>query len=346
MKDLVERELDWIIDSPAFFGPVSHLQAAHEQLNKKALMLPGNAQFDDQYVYLSTLESHSLIRSRAQRQLCAEQIVNELQVLHTGRLGLVFEKYLEEILKFRFGLEQVRYHVPVREKIENIRGCKTWGEFDFLIFDLEKSRIEHWETSIKFYLQVRDDPAWRFCWGPGVIDRLDLKGPKMFLQQLGLSSTELGRKIFPQNWVAQRVVKRVFAKGTLFYFWDPAKETFEERRRQLVIPTSLASDHLKSWWIYPESIVPLRDVYPNHFVALLPRRYWMTGLPPHQVKDVAESWDDFMKYFTRRSLAASERKECLYIALYPSPESVDFETAGFVATPHFIRAQGEKISAV
>ena len=346
MKELVKRELNWVLDSPAFFGPNSQLQSHLETQNQKEFPLPGMVTYRDEYRYLSTPESSRLVGSSEARGLCSDLIRNEILSLKTGRLGVVFEKYLEEILKFRCGSELVRYRVPVRERAEHGRGWKTWGEYDFLFLNSDNDCVEHWETSIKFYLQVQNDPAWKYCWGPGVVDRLDLKGPKMFLQQLNLSSTELGRSVFPDEWIKKKVVKRVFAKGTIFYLWDPEKESFLSRCRSIVHPTSLAEDHQKSWWIFPDSLPALRDIYPDYFVAILPRRYWMTGLPMLELRNESlENWSDFMDRFSARSCAASERRECLYIALYRPDGFPFFETAGFVVTPHFIQVQGKKISA-
>lgn len=344
MQNQIERELDWILDSPVFFGEDSYLQAARVAEFSSDVQLPGLVCHPSEFEYLTTQSTRALVPNPLDRSRLAAEMAIELAAMHTGRLGLVFEKYLENILSFRFARENVRCRVPVREENRGGPGCKTWGEFDFLFLNTERDLVEHWESSIKFYLQVRDEPQWRYCWGPGVVDRLDLKGPKMFLQQLGLSSTDLGHKAIPEAWQTKRLIKKVFAKGRIFYRWDPSLESFAERCQKIIHPSSLAIDHLKSWWIFPESLAALRQMYPSHHVAILSRRNWILGVPLRERENALEPWDVFAAKYEIRAKAASERKECLYIALYSSAVEPDYDTAGFVVTPHFIAAQGEKIS--
>lgn len=342
MLELVERELNWILDSPVFFARDAHLQAPLECQNLSSISLPGPIVSPNNFEFLSNEESANLISSAQARRDCAEKIFKELQTLHTGRLGLVFEKYLEQILASHFGSSNVSTRVPVRQDYVPGPGSKTWGEFDFLLLNSKKQRVEHWESSIKFYLQVRDEPAWKWCWGPGVIDRLDLKGPKTFLQQLSLSSTLLGQNSIPTPWRELPLVKRVFAKGTIFYSWKPHIETFAERLKHISAPCGLSGEHLKSWWIHPHSVAHLEEHYRNRSIAILPRRYWMTGLPKEALPTLLESWSTFREKLELRSKVASERKECLYVAIYSTELVGKLECCGFIATPHFINANSQK----
>jgi hypothetical protein len=339
MLELVERELDWILDSPAFYG-VEAVQHAQSQITQQNLIsLPGPIVTPNNIIPLSTQECSSLIPIGAGRGECAQHIERELEHLKTGRLGLIFEKYLEIILRRRFGSKNVLCRVPVREPCQVSLGSKTWGEFDFLFFNNDEQRVEHWESSVKFYLQVKDDPAWYFCWGPGVQDRLDLKGPKTFLQQLPLSSTTSGAEAIPGDWRRFPLVKRVFAKGTIFYRWRPEVESFAERLGHIVAPHALSPDHLKSWWINMDDVESLRTRYPESMPALLPRRNWMVGLCGSVLNEQLESWVEFINKLSTRAAQASERKECLHVGLYSAHSDRRFLTSGFIATPHFVAAQ-------
>jgi hypothetical protein len=338
MKELVERELDWIFQSPLFFSSHAPQQAVSERPPDLPLLLPGPLVAENVFAPLNQQESSEFLASPSLRAEAVNTLVSELPHLHTGRLGLVFEKYIETVLNLTFGKENVRSRWPVREKQSPLGKEKTWGEFDFLFLDDNKKRVEHWECSIKFYLQIADDPRWNRCWGPGVIDRLDLKGSKTFLQQLPLSSTLLGQSTFPPEWRDLPLVKRCFAKGTLFYFWDPKSSTFAQRLEKLVCPRALSGGHQKSWWIRPEDVAALEEHYRDSTPVILPRRYWMTGLPWSELQSSGETWAEFKSKLAARLEAAAERKECLFVGFYKnlnSPQHVDF---GFIAAKHFTSA--------
>ncbi|MEY4064154.1 MAG: hypothetical protein RIR26_362 [Pseudomonadota bacterium] len=338
MKELVERELDWIFQSPVFYSSQAPQQAAFEKPPRLSVSLPGPLVAENIFEDLNQRESSNFLLPRGVRNAAVSALVDELPHLHTGRLGLIFEKYIETVLLLSFGNQNVRSRWPVREKPSTHGKEKTWGEFDFLFLNSLKARVEHWECSIKFYLQIADDPRWNVCWGPGVVDRLDLKGSKTFLQQLPLSSTQLGQQTFPEGWRELPLVKKCFAKGTLFYFWNPAATSFEERLKTVVLPEALSSEHQKSWWIRPEHVDALEEHYPDSIPVILPRRYWMTGLPACELASAGQTWAEFKAGLGARLHAASERKECLFLALYKNlqdPRSVQF---GFIAAEHFLAA--------
>ncbi|MEN9529452.1 MAG: hypothetical protein RI932_1325 [Pseudomonadota bacterium] len=339
MAQHVESELDWILDSPVFYGNEAFRRAQSELGDQAVVSLPGSLVAPHNILPLTTRETSALISPGLERKSCAQQIECELQSLRTGRLGLIFEKYLEIILRCRFGSPNILCRLPVREHTTSQPGSKTWGEFDFLFLNAEMNRIEHWESSVKFYLQVQDDPRWRFCWGPGVQDRLDLKGSKTFLQQIALSSTALGIEAIPKDWRQLPLVKRVFAKGTIFYRWHPREESFSQRMEKIIRPYALSADHLKSWWIHMDEVEALREHYPGSLPALLPRRYWMTGLYEPTLSESLEPWPEFIHKLSTRAAQASDRKECLHVGLYSDAHPRHLLTTGFIATPHFLDAQ-------
>ncbi|NBW80406.1 DUF1853 family protein [bacterium] len=337
----VERELSWVLDSPMFFSASSATAAEIEESPQPQIHLPGPIVAPNNFLQLSSADSSALLPTEKMRFECLQRLKQELPGLASGRLGLRFELFLHCVLKTRFGEQNVLTRRPVREKY--LDGSeKTWGEFDFLIRDVEKGTIEHWESSIKFYLQVKDSSAWKWCWGPGVKDRLDLKGRKTFLQQLPLSSTELGQKSIPDDWKKFPLLKRVFAKGTIFYRWTPAVEDFRNTLSRIVIPNSLAVDHLKSWWILPEHFSALRQSFGDFKVAATPRRHWMTGLPVETINSGSlESFEAFGKNLAQRLTEASLRQECLHVGFYEQGKNVRLVEAGFVAGQHFVEAMQE-----
>lgn len=335
---LVERELSWVLDSPQFYSPSALMYAMSQTEFYTTVSLPGPVQFPNDFEFPDAPAIAQLLPDARQRQECAERVAHELLDFHSGRLGLLFEKYLENILKYKFGTENVLTRVAVRESHQGGRGVKTWGEFDFLIFNQMKDRIEHWESSIKFYLQVDDRDHWNACWGPGVRDRLDLKGAKTFLQQLPLSSTQLGHAAIPPSWSPYPLVKNVYAKGTIFYFWDPEQMTFDSRLKSIVPPAGLAQGHLKSWWIRPESLASLKEQAPDVLLSVIPRRYWMTGIPDSDLESALERWDEFERSLDDRLTALAARQECLLVGLHKDAYPHPLQQMGFIASPHFLGA--------
>lgn len=339
---LTDRELNWVLDSPVFYDSAA-CQCAPDQLPKmSSISLPGPIIYPNLIECPDTHSTSSLLSDRSVREHCALRIEHDLLSFHSGRLGLVFEKYLENILREKFGTENVLTRVAVREYSTSNTGVKTWGEFDFLVHDTKVKRLEHWESSIKFYLQVDDSPEWNRCWGPGVRDRLDLKGTKTFLQQLPLSSTELGHHSIPAQWSSLPLVKIVFAKGTIFYQWEPSKETFFKRLERIVQPVGLSQDHLKSWWIMPSCIHGLRSQHPDAKLSVIPRRYWMTGIPADLLRSRLEDWDTFLTRLDDRLNELSARQECLLLGLHQAQAPYEMFELGFIAAPHFIYALSQQ----
>lgn len=336
--DLVERELNWVLNSPMFFSESASMCAQSQRPAGMIPSLPGPLTHPDAFRHLSTDDSRGLLSDVDKRNACLAELRSALPMLASGRLGIRFELYVETILRHEFSSQNVHTRVAVREPCRD-SGIKTWGEFDFLFFNRHRQRVEHWETSVKFYLQVRDDPQWKWCWGPGIIDRLELKGPKTFLQQLALSSTDLGHGAIPQAWREFPLVKSVFAKGTMFYRWNARKEGFTEKLRKIVMPLALAADHQRSWWVEPDDVAELQAHYPGSRVALLPRTFWMTGLPANaQLSAAGESWRQFNAQLEARLNAASARNECLLIGIYSGVPQLTLSAMGFIATPKFLKS--------
>lgn len=335
---LVDRELAWVLHSPNFFSQEASSEAVSQSSPDHPAVLPGPLLSPQVFEYLTAKQSAALLSRPEDLNKCIAQLRVEIPQLATGRLGLKFEKYLHTVLLSSFGEENVLTRVAVRE-LRAGEPVKTWGEYDFLVCNNALGQLEHWESSVKFYLQVMDDTAWKWCWGPGLKDRLDLKGPKTYLQQLALSSTQIGQKFIPYEWQGMRLVKRNFAKGTIFYRWNPSTESIQERLTVCVHPKALSADHLKSWWIASDHFVHLRQHYPDTMVAVLPRKYWMTGFDTGNCEqNVFETWDEFHDRLADRLKAAAERNECLLAGIYSNGPEPHLITGGFIATRLFTDA--------
>jgi hypothetical protein len=137
------------------------------------------------------------------------------------------------------------------------------------------------------------------------------------------------------------LAKIAFAKGTIFYRWQPESEGFSDRLKQIVSPIGLSPDHLKSWWILPQSVKALRDQFPDVKISVVPRRYWMTGLPSAELEPRLEDWNTFILNLEERLSNLSARQECLLVGLHAKHSPFDLGALGFIAAPHFISAMSK-----
>ena len=77
-----------------------------------------------------------------------QPLIDFLARLKSTRLGLRFE-YL-----MWFWLQDDLYHhfKLIGHSIQIIQGKQTLGELDFLLFNTQTQKIEHWEVALKYYL--------------------------------------------------------------------------------------------------------------------------------------------------------------------------------------------------
>lgn len=126
------------------------------------------------------------------------------------RLGLYFESLWHFYL-----LDSPRFQVLAHDWQQVLAGT-TLGAFDFLVWDRQSQRIEHWELAIKFYLISQQEDAFDHAFGINPRDKLRRKHQHMLNAQLALSEhpyvasklAELG--LLPQY-------KRLILKGRLYY---------------------------------------------------------------------------------------------------------------------------------
>lgn len=132
-----------------------------------------------------------------------------------GRVG----KYFEALLEFWLREGGSGYELLARDLQVFESKAHTLGAFDFIVRHTERDAVEHWEVTVKYYLQ-RGNGTLRTAWvGPNRRDRLDVKMRHMATAQLPLSSTHHGRAALAQIGVDGPVISRAWFKGILFRPW-------------------------------------------------------------------------------------------------------------------------------
>jgi hypothetical protein len=171
------------------------------------------------------------------------------------RLGLYAEALLEYFLLYGPNARLVAANVPLRAS------GQTLGEVDFLLQNARCERL-HWELAVKFYLHIGEGegaPALSDYVGPNLQDRFDLKHDRLLNHQLGLSTRdEFASLGFEGPWRAE-----LFVKGRLFY----------RRGNSPKLPSELAYDHLRGWWMTASEW--RRESNSDDNFAAVPRLAWL-----------------------------------------------------------------------
>ncbi|WP_147071102.1 DUF1853 family protein [Sulfuriferula plumbiphila] len=146
------------------------------------------------------------------------------------RLGRYFETLLEYWLSHLMGGRLVAANLPVKA------GDIVMGEYDFLWRDVSGA-LNHWEASVKCYLQVDAAAGLAGYVGTLTRDRLDLKFAHLRDKQLKLAATPAGEAALPHP--GEPVSARALLKGWLFY-----------PHGQTIIPApEVSPQHLSGWWL-------------------------------------------------------------------------------------------------
>lgn len=126
------------------------------------------------------------------------------------RLGFYFEA-----LWHFFLLDSPRFHVLAHDWQQVFDGT-TIGAFDFLVWDTQFQRIEHWELAVKFYLISQQDDAFDHAYGINPRDKLRRKHQHMLTHQLMLSKCPQVSERLEQQGL-QPTHRRLILKGRLYY---------------------------------------------------------------------------------------------------------------------------------
>ena len=171
------------------------------------------------------------------------------------RLGRYFETLLEYWLSHLIGGQLVAANLRVKA------GDIVMGEYDFLWRDVAGA-LNHWEASVKFYLQVDAAAGLAGYVGTLTRDRLDLKFAHLRDKQLKLATTPAGEAALPHP--GEAVSARALLKGWLFY-----------PHGQAIIPApEVSPQHLSGWWLrWGETAF---NPQPGLRWKVLPRLEWLT----------------------------------------------------------------------
>ncbi|MHB1246661.1 MAG: DUF1853 family protein [Sulfuriferula sp.] len=178
-----------------------------------------------------------------------------IAVRKSQRLGRYFESLLEYWITHLLGGEIIAANLTVK------LGDIVTGEYDFLWRDAA-GVLNHWEASVKLYLQVDAAAGLAGYIGTLTRDRLDLKFAHLRDKQLKLSGTVAGQAVLPQ--AGEIVRARAFLKGWLFYPYGQAA----------IYPPEVSPQHLSGWWLRWSTVG--FNPQPGLRWKVLPRLEWFT----------------------------------------------------------------------
>ena len=186
------------------------------------------------------------------------------------RLGRYFETLLEYWLAHLLGGELIAANLKVKA------GKLVIGEFDFLWRDADGA-LQHWEASVKFYLQVDASAGLAGYVGTLTRDRLDLKFVSLRDKQLKLGRTEAGAAALPHT--GSTLAARALLKGWLFY---PAGQAAH-------LAPEVSPQHLQGWWLRWDGAAQLPQM--DLRWRVLERLEWLTPAMSEDASDLQREAD-------------------------------------------------------
>lgn len=196
----ISNDLEWLVSLPAFFQNPSTIKSPKLDFVNDALCL---------------------------------RIAEQLHEVLPERLSL--GKYFEMLCESTLEASEQWQIVHRNQQIFNEK--LTVGEFDLIIKDLVRNQFEHWEVTIKFYLQVEN-----YFFGTNIRDRFDLKEAKLFNQQINLAEHPAALKWLEENNIVIGG-RRVLSRGVLFYKFetndDSAARLLDEKEKSYWLEESL-----------------------------------------------------------------------------------------------------------
>ncbi len=208
-------------------------------------------------------------------RLNLESIKDRLvQPAKSGRLGDVFEGWIEIWLKEVLGFTEVRRGIQIPGPAGTTR-----GELD-LVFN-RGQKLEHWEVAVKFYMCISPDTSGatelKNFVGQALKDRLDLKLEHLMTRQIPLGTAVLG----------QQVDSRVLMKGRLFY-------PLEWQNEAIPVAREISPTHERGWWLAwdfaegIENVSALRSAHACGWV-ILPKSRWLSSCVTAQEPEVLDT---------------------------------------------------------
>ena len=306
------RELDFLMQSPQFFSTEA-IRYAEQTWGKRINV---ETVLDKKWELTAIDPIHW-------KSLCERFLLNgglELAlknphwaILNSGRLGIRYEELVTFFLEVALGKSAVHRHVAVQCPEER----RTLGEFDVIFRDpLFPQKVFHWELSVKFYIckqGIKDVLSWSDCVGPSGTDRLDIKGPKTFLQQLTLSLNPLGHAAIPEITTSEGVVAQPFSQGFLFRHY----------KDHPLPPRGINPKILSGVWCRWSEWDALRESLPECNLSILPRLSWLHGCEQQM------TWKEAKERSQLELKIREEKKECFLF----STNAAEAPPRIFVTTP-------------
>jgi len=201
-------------------------------------------------------------------------LLNALSKNKNYRLGVYFEYLLRYWLQTILCVQELQHNVPVFQS-QKTGGKRTLGEFDLLFRMDEKKPVQHWEATVKFYLQKTDDQG-NSCWlGPGNRDRFDIKLDRLFQHQLELANFPEAKECL-MHMGGGPVQSAAFIRGYLFYPLDEAGKFLPESINIIDLASCvLSANHHKGWWLHWKSM-PVPGTAADVRWVVLPKPRWLS----------------------------------------------------------------------
>jgi len=195
--------------------------------------------------------------------------------LNSPRLG----RYFEALLSFWFAKivkpDIFVSSLPIRD------GKITIGEFDLIYQFAHEAIADHWEASVKFYLNLDSTPKASYFLGTETRDRLDLKSKSLECKQLKLGDHPQA-KIVLSRMGFSKLRSQAILKGALFYESD-GSHSWEKK----AAPDEVAETHSRGWWCTQDRLlIPLKQLNQLGFWVKLEKNRWLSPVfAPNNLKD-------------------------------------------------------------
>jgi len=185
-------------------------------------------------------------------------LLSYLKQLSSHRVGRYFEALIH------FWLEHLTEFEVIASNLQLKDGKRTLGEIDFLFRGNEQ--IIHWETAVKYFLQLTPNCQEHEFIGPNTSDNLASKREHLFKKQLPRSTQENLNRELDNLTETNSIQRQAFVKGWLFY-----RELYETDNDCL---STLNPHHLRGFWIRHD-----QEKLPEHtedaLWTVLTKPYWL-----------------------------------------------------------------------
>jgi len=279
LKNLHLQRIWWAITSPSLLAHPQQTQYFHSPAHLAALA--------------------EILRQEDQNPALVNAHFENLGHLPMGR-------YFEQLLFFI--LQRDPHYEVLAENRQLFEGKITIGELDLILRNNHSGKLEHWEIALKFYLQVKNNPAPQHMLGPSTQDNLEKKLLKLIGAQLPLSQKDEIRQEFPQ------LEAKLFVKGIFFYPWQ----------KPFCISAGVSPTHLSGEWLKLSALSKLQTT--GDYWRIKNKPAWIGG----EIYTKPEAFLSFKELMRDCTKLMQETERPQLIALYTKSEALYTEEKYFV----------------